>query len=102
MIASARPTPKSRPPRGDWSAKGIATRTMTRLTSGNESFAYSSTRYRSEEHTSELQSQFHLVCRLLLEKKNHAVELDNDSVKQLSLLALSWLPSLSVSQRALY
>src|SRR5438309_8087341 len=25
--------------------------------------------YRSEEHTSELQSQFHLVCRLLLEKK---------------------------------
>src|SRR5689334_24135732 len=27
------------------------------------------TRSRSEEHTSELQSQFHLVCRLLLEKK---------------------------------
>src|SRR5689334_23985314 len=27
-------------------------------------------RRRSEEHTSELQSQFHLVCRLLLEKKN--------------------------------
>src|SRR5689334_24159791 len=26
-------------------------------------------RHRSEEHTSELQSQFHLVCRLLLEKK---------------------------------
>src|SRR5438309_7235699 len=26
-------------------------------------------RVRSEEHTSELQSQFHLVCRLLLEKK---------------------------------
>src|SRR5579862_1324590 len=26
-------------------------------------------RLRSEEHTSELQSQFHLVCRLLLEKK---------------------------------
>src|SRR5689334_24932672 len=25
---------------------------------------------RSEEHTSELQSQFHLVCRVLLEKKN--------------------------------
>src|SRR6266568_8944804 len=29
----------------------------------------SSTWRRSEEHTSELQSQFHLVCRLLLEKK---------------------------------
>src|SRR5438045_8320940 len=27
--------------------------------------------YRSEEHTSELQSLRHLVCRLLLEKKKH-------------------------------
>src|SRR5687768_18331277 len=26
---------------------------------------------RSEEHTSELQSRLHLVCRLLLEKKNN-------------------------------
>src|ERR1039458_8055626 len=30
---------------------------------------------RSEEHTSELQSLRHLVCRLLLEKKNHTVQL---------------------------
>src|SRR2546422_5511465 len=29
-------------------------------------------RARSEEHTSELQSRLHLVCRLLLEKKNLA------------------------------
>src|SRR2546422_4345015 len=28
---------------------------------------------RSEEHTSELQSRLHLVCRLLLEKKNRLV-----------------------------
>src|SRR5689334_24648330 len=28
---------------------------------------------RSEEHTSELQSQFHLVCRLLLEKKKKLI-----------------------------
>src|SRR3712207_7290663 len=28
-------------------------------------------RQRSEEHTSELQSRQYLVCRLLLEKKNH-------------------------------
>src|SRR2546430_5450129 len=28
---------------------------------------------RSEEHTSELQSQSNLVCRLLLEKKNYIV-----------------------------
>src|SRR5699024_11933765 len=30
----------------------------------------SATTIRSEEHTSELQSRFDLVCRLLLEKKN--------------------------------
>src|SRR5690625_6795936 len=29
---------------------------------------------RSEEHTSELQSRGHLVCRLLLEKKNKTAE----------------------------
>src|SRR2546429_6123468 len=32
-------------------------------------FRMSSSRDRSEEHTSELQSRLHLVCRLLLEKK---------------------------------
>src|SRR5699024_11784817 len=31
-------------------------------------------RERSEEHTSELQSRFDLVCRLLLEKKNNNTE----------------------------
>src|SRR3712207_8502338 len=29
--------------------------------------------FRSEEHTSELQSRQYLVCRLLLEKKNYTV-----------------------------
>src|SRR2546422_5995231 len=29
---------------------------------------------RSEEHTSELQSRLHLVCRLLLEKKKKQIE----------------------------
>src|SRR2546430_9689324 len=32
-------------------------------------------RDRSEEHTSELQSQSNLVCRLLLEKKTHKLPL---------------------------
>src|SRR5438309_3837918 len=32
---------------------------------------------RSEEHTSELQSQFHLVCRLLLEKKKKTKKQSN-------------------------
>src|SRR2546427_3690824 len=37
---------------------------------GSMSFKQSSAGTRSEEHTSELQSQSNLVCRLLLEKKN--------------------------------
>src|SRR2546430_12528653 len=38
-------------------------------------------RERSEEHTSELQSQSNLVCRLLLEKKNSLIIVQN--MKQL-------------------
>src|SRR5690349_22960814 len=34
-------------------------------------------RYRSEEHTSELQSRRDLVCRLLLEKKKKNIECNN-------------------------
>src|SRR2546430_10990875 len=33
---------------------------------------------RSEEHTSELQSQSNLVCRLLLEKKKNTIDRIND------------------------
>src|SRR5688572_31487369 len=36
-----------------------------------ESVIKSCNNYRSEEHTSELQSQSNLVCRLLLEKKKN-------------------------------
>src|SRR2546430_6085113 len=43
---------------------------------------------RSEEHTSELQSQSNLVCRLLLEKKKSGS------------LRNQWPPDLSNSQRA--
>src|SRR5687768_17828525 len=35
---------------------------------------------RSEEHTSELQSRLHLVCRLLLEKKNKEASDANASI----------------------
>src|SRR5258708_13897699 len=35
----------------------------------NDADFFNSVRLRSEEHTSELQSPDHLVCRLLLEKK---------------------------------
>src|SRR5690348_18212873 len=37
------------------------------------SYLYHATTSRSEEHTSELQSPVHLVCRLLLEKKNKLI-----------------------------
>src|SRR5690625_6593956 len=51
---------------------GILSPGRTRITSPK---ATSSTVIsRSEEHTSELQSRGHLVCRLLLEKKNTATE----------------------------
>src|SRR2546426_7024253 len=42
--------------------------------------------WRSEEHTSELQSPCNLVCRLLLEKKKKNTQLDDitrDIIKQL-------------------
>src|SRR5687768_18347612 len=39
---------------------------------------------RSEEHTSELQSRLHLVCRLLLEKKNY-----NQSHKSYAVFCLT-------------
>src|SRR5690348_17872395 len=37
---------------------------------------------RSEEHTSELQSPVHLVCRLLLEKKKKKTNKTNDNNKK--------------------
>ena len=39
------------------------------ITSLLETDMYNSAQVRSEEHTSELQSPFYLVCRLLLVKK---------------------------------
>src|SRR5689334_24196237 len=44
---------------------------------------------RSEEHTSELQSQFHLVCRLLLEKKNKSKNIYNYYAYELSFFYFS-------------
>src|SRR5687768_17739604 len=38
---------------------------------------------RSEEHTSELQSRLHLVCRLLLEKKKKKKTLSNNECQLL-------------------
>src|SRR5689334_25199953 len=69
----SRPPRRPRTPRSWWSTprsprcscrSACARRSRTCSTAGAPA--------RSEEHTSELQSQFHLVCRLLLEKKKQA------------------------------
>src|SRR5207249_8442732 len=51
-------------------------------------------RLRSEEHTSELQSRFDLVCRLLLEKKKYSsrISLRGRSVAELSQNCVADLP----------
>src|SRR5437870_10913415 len=46
--------------------------------------AASAARARSEEHTSELQSRGHLVCRLLLEKKNTPLSAPKSAAYSLS------------------
>src|SRR2546427_882390 len=46
-------------------------RKATRRPSGDHTGSASESTLRSEEHTSELQSQSNLVCRLLLEKKKN-------------------------------
>src|SRR2546422_7719402 len=58
-----------------------ATRLEGRPASATEPFntarrvsAFSPPATRSEEHTSELQSRLHLVCRLLLEKKKKKIK----------------------------
>src|SRR5690625_6317858 len=55
--------------RGEARRSGVAGHPGTRLLPGCDSCAD-----RSEEHTSELQSRGHLVCRLLLEKKKEVIE----------------------------
>src|SRR5258708_24399493 len=48
---------------------------ILRLETCTSSASWCAWRIRSEEHTSELQSPDHLVCRLLLEKKKHGNEI---------------------------
>src|SRR5215216_7408850 len=46
-------------------------------------WAWPTSPWRSEEHTSELQSPDHLVCRLLLEKKKKKKYMSNDKKKKI-------------------
>src|SRR5690554_7074078 len=55
---------------GDLFMQGIKSVSHYSISSNTLKLYYNSHQNRSEEHTSELQSRPHLVCRLLLEKKN--------------------------------
>src|SRR5690625_5532843 len=55
---------------GSWATPCSAAGPAAGAVAGTSTCAPSGTSWRSEEHTSELQSRGHLVCRLLLEKKN--------------------------------
>src|SRR5438876_5344943 len=57
--------------------RDLAARAVVLACGGFEANAEWRTRYRSEEHTSELQSPVHLVCRLLLEKKKKDTHCSN-------------------------
>src|SRR2546429_3101200 len=52
---------------------------------------------RSEEHTSELQSRLHLVCRLLLEKKTTSVDLLTPGAQNTSISLLLTLSACTYS-----
>src|SRR5205809_6114732 len=55
----------------DYDIDWLAQNSTTHCSAQKRSFPPSlEMKARSEEHTSELQSRLHLVCRLLLEKKN--------------------------------
>src|SRR5689334_23728027 len=67
--------------RSRWSAaiRCVSVSTTGRSCGAGRSISGRTNTARSEEHTSELQSQFHLVCRLLLEKKKYiAIYLTSD------------------------
>src|SRR2546427_9221762 len=67
--ASVRPEPGSNSPmRIQFSSNRTTVLPVVRITSESNPSRHAS---RSEEHTSELQSQSNLVCRLLLEKKKN-------------------------------
>src|SRR2546429_6904671 len=58
-----------------WAALEIGDRALAERLAVVDPFAFATVEalreHRSEEHTSELQSRLHLVCRLLLEKKTY-------------------------------
>src|ERR1041385_9478537 len=65
-----------RPPRSTLFPYTTLFRSVSQAAPGRQAPLYAApggARLRSEEHTSELQSRLHLVCRLLLEKKKKQI-----------------------------
>src|SRR5687767_15685800 len=80
------PRPGRRADRGRWTRRGSRREEASgQRESGEESRSRALRRlrqdFRSEEHTSELQSLAYLVCRLLLEKKNKNIYKYNTCIK---------------------
>src|SRR2546430_12204518 len=64
-----------------------------------ESRSLKVTPFRSEEHTSELQSQSNLVCRLLLEKKKNKITQNTTAHSTCTLLRVASAELTCVSRR---
>src|SRR5699024_12809637 len=71
LIPSGTPMPATHPRLGSSTSVRNDGGAVNVTTSSSASARSSTPLRRSEEHTSELQSRFDLVCRLLLEKKNN-------------------------------
>src|SRR2546422_6185525 len=59
------------------------------ITGFNDNWWLGLSLFRSEEHTSELQSRLHLVCRLLLEKKKTNVKFASVGITKFPALVLA-------------
>src|SRR2546429_4493729 len=57
--------------------------TFQEFTQSGRALLVCQTADRSEEHTSELQSRLHLVCRLLLEKKKNDLTIVNQHTRHI-------------------
>src|SRR2546429_2767541 len=73
------PIPRQLPTKQRLSILGLkfSRRVVHQLASRSQWPGQAPRNHRSEEHTSELQSRLHLVCRLLLEKKKSATFIHN-------------------------
>src|SRR5258708_10234375 len=74
-----------------WTSGDIAQLIYSQATSGAFFTFETSTEPRSEEHTSELQSPDHLVCRLLLEKKKGRRQYENQQPSDTSAKQHSYI-----------